>query len=99
MAERNTGWFEGTYWLTATTGFSAGFSRRNVLPDSIGTDSVPTAVTIDSTDMEKVRALLRSRFPDLRSFRQAARGGSLALLTVSEPYVDELRRGLEPVPW
>lgn len=88
------------YWLTATAGSSARFYWENFPPDNTGMVSVPTAVTIYPADIEKVpESLVRSRFSDLRSFRQAAHGGHFPMLEVPELYVDELRRGLGALSW
>ncbi len=88
------------YWLSATAGPSARFYWENFPPDNAGTVDVPCAVTIFPADIEKVpRPWVESRFSDLRSFREAARGGHFPMLEVPGSYVEELRRGFAAVPW
>jgi len=88
------------YWLSAAAGSSARFYWENFPPDNTGTVTVPCAVTIFPADMEKVpRPWVESRFTHLHSFHEAARGGHFPMLEVPELYVDEVRRGLGPMPW
>lgn len=86
------------YWLSATAGSSARFYWQNFPPDNSGAVDVPAAVTIFPADIEKVpRPHVETRFTDLRSFRQAARGSHFPMLEVPYLYVDELRQSLGPM--
>lgn len=88
------------YWLSATAGSSARFYWQNFPPDNTGTVAVPAAVTIFPADIEKVpRPWVESRFADLRSFREAPRGGHFPMFEVPDSYVEELRRGIEVMVW
>ena len=88
------------YWLSATAASSARFYWENFPPDDTGAVTVPSAVTIFPADIEKIpRPWVENRFTDLRSFREAARGGHFPMLEVPDLYVDELRSGLGPMPW
>ena len=88
------------YWLSATGGSSARFYAENFPPDNAGEVAVPSAATIFPADVEKVpRPWVERRFTDLRSFREAPRGGHFPMLEVPEVYVDELRRAFALMPW
>ena len=88
------------YWFSATAGSSARFYAENFPPDNTGEVSVPAAVTVFPADIEKIpRPWVEQRFTDLRSFTTAPHGGHFPMLEVPDSYVDELRRGLGPMPW
>ena len=87
------------YWLSNTAASSARFYWENFPPDNSGKVEVPAAVTVFPADIEKIpQPWVENRFTDLRSYRVAERGGHFPMLEVPELYVDELRRGLGPMP-
>lgn len=87
------------YWFSGSGGSSARFYWENFPPDNAGAVPVPSSVTIFPADIEKIpRPWVESRFTDLRSFRQADRGGHFPMLEVPELYVAEIRLALGPLP-
>ncbi len=88
------------YWFSATGGSSARFYWEDFPPDDAGEVAVPAAATIFPADIEKVpRPWVERRFTDLRSFREAPRGGHFPMLEVPDAYVAELRHAFRAMPW
>ena len=60
---------------------------------------MPSAVSVFPADIEKLpRRWVQTRFTDLRSWSEPARGGHFPMLEVPGSYVQELRAALGPMP-
>jgi epoxide hydrolase len=86
------------YWLTNTGATSARMYWESFAERELGTVEVPTAVTMFPEEIFPAsERWVRHRFPDLRSYREAPRGGHFAALEVPDLFVEGLRSAFRPM--
>jgi pimeloyl-ACP methyl ester carboxylesterase len=87
------------YWLTATAASSARLYWESFRPEfttpKLPQITVPAAYTRFPEEIVLLsERLVRTRFPDLRYYNRAERGGHFAAFEVPELYVAEVRAGI-----